>query len=68
MNKVNAEVWICSDGKTMRAGDKSLCIWWDVKNKEQGEAIVKMLGAFTASECNAIFRQKMPINFPQEQS
>lgn len=59
MNRTNPEIWTCTDGKTLRAGDKSLAIWWTVESKEQAESIVKMMQLFTASQCIAMFRSGM---------
>lgn len=54
-NKTNPEKWVCEDGKTLRAGDRSINIWWTVENEEQQDAIVEMMKRFTASQCKAMF-------------
>ena len=55
MNKVIATVWICDDGVTIRAGDRSLCLWWDVGSEDEGQDICALLNMFTRSEADAIF-------------
>lgn len=58
MNNTNPEKWLCTDGKTLRAGDKKSGIWFDVENDEQADAIVDMMKRFTVSQCVAMFRSK----------
>lgn len=55
-NQTRPEIWTCTDGATIRAGDKRLAIWWTVETMEQAQAIVDMMSRFTASQCIAMFR------------
>jgi hypothetical protein len=51
--------WLCTDGTTIRAGDKRISIWWTVDTQEQADAIVTMMHRFSRSELIAMFRRGM---------
>lgn len=48
--------WTCTDGVTIRAGDKGIDIWWQVDTQEQADAVVSMMHRFTRPELIAMFR------------
>lgn len=50
-------IWICTDEKTIRAGNKKLGIWWNVESLKQGNALITMLKEFTEPQLIAMFRQ-----------
>ena len=50
------EKWLCSDGKTWRAGDRKNDIWWNVKNEALADRIVEAFSGLTVSELIAQFR------------
>ena len=63
MNTINTRsvptTWLCTDSKTIRAGDKGISIWWTVETQEQADAIVAMMHRFNRSELIAMFRSGM---------
>tara|TARA_R110000868_G_C10499172_1_gene730967 strand:- start:33 stop:200 length:168 start_codon:yes stop_codon:yes gene_type:complete len=48
--------WICTDEKTIRAGNKKLGIWWNVESLDQAAALIKVLANFNDSQLIAMFR------------
>jgi hypothetical protein len=51
--------WLCTDGTTIRAGDKGIGIWWTVSTQEQADAIVAMMHRFSRSELRGMFCRGM---------
>lgn len=49
--------WICTDEKTIRAGNKKLGIWWNVESLSQAAALINVLNKFSDPELIAIFRK-----------
>jgi hypothetical protein len=49
--------WICTDEKTIRAGNRKLGIWWNVESLDQAAALIKMLANFSDSQLIALFRK-----------
>jgi hypothetical protein len=48
--------WICTDEKTIRAGNRKLGIWWNVESLDQAAALNKMLANFSDSQLIAFER------------
>lgn len=49
----NLQKWLCTDGKTWRAGDKRNCVWFTVKDEAEADAIIKSMEGLTSSQIYA---------------
>ncbi len=54
MERINAEKWLCTDGKTWRAGCRKTGVWWTVKNEKEADKVVENMHSMSISEARAL--------------